>query len=197
MNKLFYAALAAVPAICVTSCSDPSESAAAEVESLVDEVKACIEENEKEKPEVLIAALHECMVPRLEAIASAVESMDSDEKFEFMKKYALDENDTRKNLEKALKKEAERRFDTRNEERIWEKKLKSRKAKVQLLEIGEAFAKVAVTTMCDAKVLKQQDEYWRKKSEEMRARWEAESKAEEARYQEEKEKARKSSGYYY
>lgn len=195
MNKLFYAALAAVPAICVTSCSDPSESASSDVESLLDDVKACIKENESATDEELIAALHDCVVPKLESITSAVEDMDSDAKFEFLKKYHLEENASIKSLQKVVKEEMKRRFDTRSDFRVWQKLPKG--AKVQIIEMGEAFAKLGVTVMGDAKVLKQQEEYWRKKSEEMRARLEAESKAEEARHQEEMEKARKSSGYYY
>lgn len=195
MNKLFYAAFAVVPVICVSSCSDPSESASADAESLLDDVKACIKENESATDEELIAALHDCVVPKLESITSAVEDMDSDAKFEFLKKYHLEENESIKSLHKAVKEEMKRRFDTRSDFRVWQKLPKG--AKVQIIEMGEAFAKLGVTVMGDGKVLKQQEEYWRKKSEEMRARWEAERKAEEARHQEEMEKARKSGGYYY
>ncbi len=164
MNKLFCAALAAVPAICVTSCSDSLSSAVADADALKDEIKDCIKEYKDAKDEELIEALHACVVPRLESIADAMEDMSSDEKSEFMIKFTVKENNTLDEISKIIKEELKHRFDTKNEKRVW-KKL-SKKSKLQLIEIGEAAAKIAVTYGFDLKAIKKTEKAIAKRQEE-------------------------------
>lgn len=173
MNKFVWLTLVAVPAICCSSCSKPSESADKDVSSLKTEIKECIEQNKDKSDEELIEAFSDCFISGIDAITASVEDMSPEEKFAFIKKYKLDKSDVLEDVTKLIHKEVNRRTKGKSEEKVWFSLTKE--SKLLIVECMESFGKLLVTLYGDATVLKKEREWYRAKWEEEEKRWKAES----------------------
>lgn len=178
MNKFICLAIAAVPALYCTSCSNPTESVQADLNDILEELKECIEDNKDKPIEELIDDVHGSVLPKLSSIVAAVEDMTPQEKFEVWRKLQIESDNEPivKDIEKVWEAEMLRRYPVKEGDyrkpsysvftvSEYVRKDLPIRAKNQLLDIQAELLKFAIAVHSSAEEKKLEVEYWKKKQE--------------------------------